>query len=286
MESIFPGRASLRRDLGQIVAAFWRRFRTGVKQMGMPRSHFERPADAAPRALSCNFAGVGLNEREPERGLFPEKERSMIDLYTWATPNGRKASIMLEEIGLPYKVHPVNLGRQEQFAPAFLEIAPNNKIPAIVDHDAPGRLSVFESGAILVYLAEKSGKLLASRGAERYKALEWLNWQMGGIGPMFGQLGFFAIRSTEKSALAIERFTEESRRLLAVIDRRLQQSAYLAGDNYSIADVAAYPWMLAGKTFLGPVLGPDVEAMPSVNRWLTTVGEREAVKRGMAVPKV
>ena len=210
----------------------------------------------------------------------------MLDLYTWATPNGRKASIMLEEIGLPYKVHPVNLGRQEQFAPAFLEIAPNNKIPAIVDHDAPGRLSVFESGAILVYLAEKSGKLLASRGAERYKALEWLNWQMGGIGPMFGQLGFFAIRSTEKSALAIERFTEESRRLLAVIDRRLQQSAYLAGDNYSIADVAAYPWMLAGKTFLGSVLGPDMEAMPSVNRWLTTVGEREAVKRGMAVPKV
>ena len=211
----------------------------------------------------------------------------MIDLYTWTTPNGRKASIMLEEIGLPYKVHPINIGRQEQFAPAFLEIAPNNKIPAIVDHDGPGRpLSVFESGAILVYLAEKSGRLLASGGMERYKALEWLNWQMGGIGPMFGQLGFFAIRSTEKSALAIERFTEESRRLLAVIDQRLQQSAYLAGDNYSIADVAAFPWMLAGKTFLGPVLGPDLAAMPSVDRWLTAIGGRDAVKRGMAVPKV
>ena len=210
----------------------------------------------------------------------------MIDLYTWTTPNGRKASIMLEEIGLPYKVHPINLGSQEQFAPAFLEIAPNNKIPAIVDHDAPGRLSVFESGAILVYLAEKSGRLLASSGHERYKALEWLNWQMGGIGPMFGQLGFFAIRSTEKSALAIEQFTEESRRLLGVIDQRLQQSAYLAGDNYSIADVAAYPWMLAGKTFLGPVLGQDIEAMPSINRWLTAIGGRDAVKRGMAVPKV
>jgi GSH-dependent disulfide-bond oxidoreductase len=210
----------------------------------------------------------------------------MIDLYTWTTPNGRKASIMLEEIGLPYKVHPVNLGKQEQFAPAFLEIAPNNKIPAIVDHDAPGRLTVFESGAILVYLAEKAGRLLASRGAERYRALEWLNWQMGGVGPMFGQLGFFAIRSTEKSALAIERFTEECRRLLGVIDRRLQESAYLAGDNYSIADVATYPWMQAGKTFLGPVLGSDMEAMPAVNRWLTAVGEREAVKRGMAAPKV
>jgi glutathione S-transferase len=128
----------------------------------------------------------------------------MIELYTWTTPNGRKASIMLEEIGAPYTVHRVNIGRQEQFDPAFLEISPNNKIPAIVDNDGPeGPLSAFESGAILIYLAEKSGKLLASQGAERYKALEWLNWQMGGIGPMFGQLGFFAIRSTEKSALAI-----------------------------------------------------------------------------------
>jgi GSH-dependent disulfide-bond oxidoreductase len=211
----------------------------------------------------------------------------MIDLYTWTTPNGRKVSIMLEEIGLPYKVHPVNLGRQEQFARSFLEIAPNNKIPAIVDREGPGRpLSVFESGAILVYLAEKTGKLLASDGAERYRALEWLNWQMGGIGPMFGQLGFFAIRSTEKSALAIERFTDECRRLLGVIDRRLQNSAYLAGDAYSIADIAAYPWMMAGKTFLGPVLGRDMEAMESVNRWLTAAGGRGAVKRGMAVPQV
>src|SRR5208337_3912496 len=162
----------------------------------------------------------------------------MIELYTWTTPNGRKASIMLEEVGLPYRVHPVNIGRQEQFDPAFVAISPNSKIPTIVDNDAPGGpLSVFESGAILIYLAEKSGRLLASGGAERYKALEWLNWQMGGIGPMFGQLGFYAIRSTEKSALAIERFTEESQRLLAVIDRRLQESAYLAGDDYSIADI-------------------------------------------------
>ncbi len=211
----------------------------------------------------------------------------MIELYTWATPNGRKASIMLEEIGLPYTVHPVNIGRQEQFDPAFLKISPNNKIPAIVDADAPGGpLSVFESGAILIYLAEKTGKLLASSGAERYRALEWLNWQMGGIGPMFGQLGFFAIRSTEKSALAITRFTEECGRLLNVMERRLQESPYLAGENYSIADVISYPWMFTTTTNLKPMLGPIVEAMPSVNRWMAAVGAREAVKRGMAVPKV
>jgi GSH-dependent disulfide-bond oxidoreductase len=211
----------------------------------------------------------------------------MIDLYTWTTPNGRKASIMLEETGLPYKVHPINIGRQEQFDPAYLKISPNNKIPAIVDYDAPGGpLSIFESGAILIYLADKSGKLLASHGRERYKALEWLNWQIGGIGPMFAQLGFFAIRSPEKSPLAIRRFTEENQRLLGVIDRRLQDCAYLAGDNYSIADIAAYPWMFAGKTFLGSILGPSIEGMPSVNRWLEAVGDREAVKRGMAEPKV
>jgi len=211
----------------------------------------------------------------------------MIELYTWASPSGRKASITLEEVGLRYEVHPVNIGRQEQFDPAFVKISPNSKIPAIVDRDGPGGpLSVFESGAILIYLAEKTGKLLASRGPERYKALEWLNWQMGGIGPLFGQLGFFAIRSTEKSALAITRFTEECERLLNVMERRLQESPYLAGENYSIADVVSYPWMFTTTTNLKPVLGPVVEAMPSVNRWMTAVGAREAVKRGMAVPKV
>jgi GSH-dependent disulfide-bond oxidoreductase len=211
----------------------------------------------------------------------------MIDLYTWATPNGRKASIMLEEVGLPYTVRPVNIGRQEQFDPAFVAVSPNSKIPAIVDNDAPGGpLSVFESGAVLIYLAEKTGKLLAGEGDERYKALEWLSWQLGGVGPIFGQLGFFAIRSTEKSALAIQRFTEEGQRLLNVLDRRLQESPYLAGDNYSIADIICYPWTVAGTTYLKPVLGEIIEAMPAVNRWLTAVGGREAVKRGMAVPKV
>jgi GSH-dependent disulfide-bond oxidoreductase len=211
----------------------------------------------------------------------------MIELYTWTTPNGRKASIMLEEIGVPYIVRPINLAKNEQFNPAFLKISPNNKIPAIVDADAPGGpLAVFESGAILIYLAEKTGRLLAKEGAERYHALEWLNWQMGGIGPMFGQLGFFAVNSSDKAPLAITRFTEEGQRLLTVLDRQLQRSAYLAGENYTIADIAAYPWMLAATTFLGSVLGPSIEAMPAVKCWLKAIGEREAVKRGLAVPKV
>ena len=211
----------------------------------------------------------------------------MIELYTWTTPNGRKVPIMLEEVGLPYNVHPINIGKAEQHDPAFLKISPNNKIPAIVDTEGPGGpLSIFESGAILIYLAEKTGRLLASHGAERYKTLEWLNWQIGGIGPFLGQLGFFAIRSEEKSPLAIKRFTEENERLIGVIDRRLKECAYLAGDHYSIADIAAYPWMLAAKTFLGRLLGPSIDAKPAIHRWLDAVGEREAVKRGMAVPKV
>ncbi len=210
----------------------------------------------------------------------------MIELYIWGTPNGRKASIMLEEVGLPYEVHPVNIGKNEQHDPAFLKISPNNKIPAIGDRDAPGGpLAVVESGAVLIDLAEKTGRLLASSGAERYRALEWVSWHLGGPGPAFGQLGFFALRSPEKSELAIKRFTDESERLLKVLDRRLQESSYLAGDNYSIADVICYPWTAAGMGFLKPVLGPVIETLPAVRRWLRAVGERDAVKRGMAVPK-
>ncbi len=211
----------------------------------------------------------------------------MIELYTWTTPNGRKVPIMLEEIGLAYNVHPIHIGKNEQFDPAYLKIAPNNKIPAIIDTDGPdGPLSLFESGAILTYLADKTGMLLAAKGAERYRALEWLSWQIGGIAPFFGQLGFFAIRSAEKAPLAIARFTEESQRLIGVIERRLKDNEYLAGENYSIADIAAYPWMVAASTFLKPVLGPTIEAAPAVQRWLTALGGRDAVKRGMAVPKV
>jgi GST-like protein len=211
----------------------------------------------------------------------------MITLHTWTTPNGWKISIALEELGLPYQVRTVDLGRGEQFAPQFLKIAPNNKIPAIADDEAEGGpLSVFESGAILVYLAEKTGRLLAPSGRARYKALEWLNWQMGGLGPMLGQLGFFAVRSPEKAPLAIRRFTEEADRLLGVMDRRLAEAPYLAGDDYSIADIAAYPWTLAATTFLGTVLADSLAGKPAVHRWLEQLGNRPAVMRGMEVPAI
>ena len=211
----------------------------------------------------------------------------MITLYTWTTPNGRKVPILLEELGLPYEVHAVNLGKDEQHAPAFLAISPNGKIPAIVDDATEGgSLALFESGAILTYLAEKTGRFLAASGPERFKALEWLHWQIGGLGPMLGQLGFFAIRSTEKSALAIDRFTAEADRLLGVMERRLAEVPYLAGEAYSIADMAAYPWTVAAATFLKPVLAESMAKKPAVNRWLAQVGERPAVVRGMDVPKV
>ena len=210
----------------------------------------------------------------------------MIQLYTWGTPNGRKIPIMLEELGLPYAVHPVNIGKDEQFAPAFLAISPNNKIPAIVDDDAPGGpLAIFESGAILVYLAETTGRFLSGSGPARYKALEWVFWQVGGLGPMLGQLGFYAVRSQEKAPLPIKRFTEEADRLLSVLDRRLSEARYLAGDEYTIADIATYAWTLAATTFLGEVLKESMETKPEVARWLKLVGERPAVQRGMAVPK-
>ncbi|WP_457107546.1 glutathione S-transferase N-terminal domain-containing protein [Methylobacterium sp. P5_C11] len=210
----------------------------------------------------------------------------MITLYTWSTPNGRKIPIMLEECGLPYTVVSVNIGKDEQFAPDFLKVSPNNKIPAIVDDEAEGGpVSVFESGAILTYLAEKTGRFLAPSGPARYKALEWLHWQIGGLGPMLGQLGFFAVRSDLKAPLAIKRFTDEADRLLHVMDRRLGEGPYLAGAEYSIADIACYAWTLAATTFLKAALVNTLDAVPNVHTWLERVGERPAVKRGMDVPK-
>lgn len=209
----------------------------------------------------------------------------MIILHTWTTPNGRKASIMLEETGLSYEVRPVNIGKNEQFSPDFLAISPNNKIPAIVDKEADdGPLTLFESGAILTYLAEKSGRFLAPSGPARYKALEWVYWQVGGQGPMLGQLGFFARRSDEKAPLAIQRFTDEADRLLRVMERRLAEVPYLAGAEYTIADIAAYPWTVAATTFLKDVLADSLATKPALHRWLQVVGERPAVQRGMAVP--
>lgn len=209
----------------------------------------------------------------------------MIDLYTWTTPNGRKASIMLEECGLDYTVHPINIGKNEQFAPAFLKISPNNRIPAIVDNDADGGpLSVFESGAILIYLAEKTGKFLAPKGAQRVKALEWLMWQMGGVGPMFGQL-FHFMNASETIPYAINRYQSEAARLVSILDKRLGEAAYLGGD-YSVADIITYPWVAPAFELIAAAKPDVVGEGTNVRRWLKAVGERPAVIRGMEIPNV
>ena len=204
----------------------------------------------------------------------------MIELYTWGTSNGRKASIMLEECGLPYRVHPINIGKDEQFAPAFLAINPNGKIPAIVDPDGPGGkpFKLFESGAILVYLAGKTGRFLPTDDAGRYTALQWLMFQMGAIGPIFGQVHHFLRAAKEKVPYAIRRFSTENRRLYGVLDKRLGEVPFLAGD-YSIADIATYPWV-----FRHTWQEVDLAAFPNVKRWYDTLSARPAVARGMAVP--
>ena len=209
-----------------------------------------------------------------------------IALYTWTTPNGRKASIALEEMGLAYEVHPINIGKDEQFAPSFLAISPNNRIPAIVDPDGPdgpdGRpFSLFESGAILIYLAEKTGRFMPSDPRERYRALEWLMWQMGGFGPMLGQAHHFRRFAPEQVPYAIERYTNETRRLYGVLDKRLSQCAFLAGDDYTIADMATFPWAARHEWH-----GIDLADFPDVKRWYDVVAARPAVERGMAVPAV
>jgi len=210
----------------------------------------------------------------------------MIDLYTWTTPNGRKISIMLEETGLPYRVHPVNIGAGEQFLPDFAAISPNHKIPAIVDQDAPGGpQSLFESGAILVYLADKSGQLLAPSGPARWSALEWTFWQAGGLGPMLGQLGYFAGRAPEKLPHAIGRFAEEAARLFTVMETRLERSPYLGGEAYSIADIASYAWTRGAFDQLEKALPAAIGGeRPAIRRWLAEVGARPAVHKGMHIP--
>jgi GST-like protein len=204
----------------------------------------------------------------------------MIDLYTWATPNGRKVSMMLEEVGLPYRVHPVDISKNEQFAPDFLAISPNNKIPAIVDPRGPtGKpFALFESGAILIYLAEKTGKLLPKEPVARFEVLQWLMWQMGGFGPMLGQAHHFRKFAPEKIPYAIDRYTAEAERLWGVLDKQLAKSDYVAGD-YSIADIAIYPWTQRYEW-----QGIDLEAFPNVTRWRKVLGERPAVVKGMAIP--
>ncbi len=208
----------------------------------------------------------------------------MIDLYTWKTPNGRKISIMLEETGLPYALKPVDIGAGAQKAPEFLAVSPNGKIPGIVDHDADGGpLALFESGAILTYLADRSGLFLASSGPARYLAMSWTYWQVGGLGPMLGQLGYFS-RQKEPNPAATERYATESGRLLHVLEDRLSTSPFLAGDAYSIADIAAYPWTLGAHSMLKQALPEDARELPATRAWLDTIGARPAVQRGMAIP--
>jgi GSH-dependent disulfide-bond oxidoreductase len=201
----------------------------------------------------------------------------VIELYTWTTPNGRKASIALEEMGLPYRAHPIDISKDEQFAPDFLKIAPNNRIPAIVDTDTG--ISLMESGAILIYLADKTGKLLAKEGEKRYRAIEWLMWQMGGPGPMLGQVHHFVKYNKGKAPYAEERYLKEAHRLYGVLDRRLEGRAFVA-DEYSIADIAIWPWI---SRFEWQTI--DLDKYPNVKRWYLDIAARPAVRKGYKVPK-
>jgi GST-like protein len=203
----------------------------------------------------------------------------MIDLYTWPTPNGHKIHIMLEETGLEYSVHPVDISAGDQFDPEFLKISPNNKMPAIVDLDGPGGApySLFESGAILMYLAEKTGRFMPSEIRPRYDVIQWLMFQMGGIGPLLGQAHHFRAYAPEKIPYAIDRYTNEANRLYNVLDVRLRRHEYLAGE-YSIADIATFPWLRSHQR-----QGVDLDEYPGVKRWFDGIAERPAVKRGLEV---
>ena len=204
----------------------------------------------------------------------------MIELYYWPTPNGHKISIALEEMGLAYEVKPVNIGAGDQFKPEFLAFSPNNRMPAIIDHDGPDgdRVTVFESGAILLYLAEKTGQLMPKGQRERIAVHEWLMWQMGGFGPMLGQAHHFNYYAPEKIDYAMNRYSTEANRLYGVLDKRLAQSKYVAGDSYSVADIAILPWTRTYKR-----QNVAIEEYPHVAAWREELGSREAVIAGMKV---
>jgi GST-like protein len=204
----------------------------------------------------------------------------MIEVYSWATPNGHKVHIMLEEIGLPYRVIPVNIGAGDQFKPEFLAISPNNKIPAIVDPDGPdGKpISLFESGAILIYLASKTERFMPADVRGRYRVLEWLMFQMGGVGPMLGQAHHFRIYAPDKIEYAINRYTNEARRLYGVMDKQLANSRYIAGAEYTIADIAIFPWLRSWKN-----QGIAWADYPHLKGWFDEVAARPAVQRGVEV---
>ena len=204
----------------------------------------------------------------------------MIDLYTWHTPNGRKVSIMLEEIGIPYNVFSINIAKDEQFQSHFLKISPNNRIPAIIDKDN-NDYSLFESGAILMYLAEKSGTLLNfSDKDEYYRTIEWLMWQMGGVGPMFGQVHHFVKYNKGKSEYSEQRYSKEAKRLYGVMDKILEQNQYIAGKSYSIADISIWPW-----TARFDWQEIDLNEFPNVTRWYKEMADRPAVQKGWLVPQ-
>ncbi|MFG6486121.1 glutathione S-transferase C-terminal domain-containing protein [Roseateles sp. BYS78W] len=204
----------------------------------------------------------------------------MIEVYSWPTPNGHKVHIMLEECGLAYRVHPVDIGAGDQFAPGFLAISPNNKIPAITDTEGPDGepISLFESGAILLYLAGKTGKLLPADTRGKYEVLQWLMFQMGGVGPMLGQAHHFRIYAPQKLPYAIERYTNEARRLYGVINKRLAHTTYLGGPQYSIADIAVFPWLRSWKN-----QGVEMADYPHLKGWFDEIAKRPAVQRGLEV---
>ena len=205
----------------------------------------------------------------------------MIELYTWSTPNGRKVSIMLEETGLPYSVHSVDIGTGEQHRPAFLALSPNNRIPAIVDPDGPGGkpYSLFESGAILIYLADKTKKFMPTDAAKRYDALQWLMWQMGGFGPMLGQAHHFLRAAPTKIEYGMKRYVDEAKRLYGVLDKQLAGNAFVAGEEYTIADMSIFPWAARHEWHT-----VNLADFANVKRWYDVVNSRPAVTKGMAVP--
>lgn len=204
----------------------------------------------------------------------------MIDVYSWPTPNGHKVHIMLEECGLPYRAHAIDIGAGDQFGADFLAISPNNKIPAITDPDGPdGKpISLFESGAILIYLAGKTGKFLGTTDREKFTTLQWLMFQMGGFGPMLGQAHHFRLFAPEQIEYAVNRYTNEAKRLYGVIDAQLAKTAYLAGDSYTIADIATFPWARSWKN-----QGIALDDFPHVKRWFDEISARPAVERGVTV---
>jgi GST-like protein len=204
----------------------------------------------------------------------------MIDLYSWATPNGHKVHIMLEECGLPYRVHPINIGAGDQFKPEFLKISPNNKIPAIVDSEGPdGKpISLFESGAILLYLASKTGKFLPKGDRAKFEMMQWLMFQMGGVGPMLGQAHHFRIYAPEKIDYAVTRYTNEAKRLYGVMDKQLASHKFIAGNSYTIANIAIFPWLRSWKN-----QGIDWADYPHLKQWFDKIAARPAVQRGVQV---